>query len=158
MKLTQYHKDAIVRSILNDIPTKDGKTEKAKAQAALVKGMGRSCKTIYKTNPTALADVYVSGHEYPFGGYGQSLICGDADSTAILEPFRKQKKERDDIETKIKGVLKGINTRKQFIDLFPEFSAYAPPEEGSCSTLPAISNVIADLVKVGWTQKVSKPK
>lgn len=156
MKLTQYHKDAIVRSVMNDIPTPNAKAERAKAQAALVKGMSQSCKNIFKKTPSALATVYIGRNEALFGGYGQTLICGDADSNAILKPFRDQKKAIDDISDKVKAALKGINTRKQFIDTFPEFSAYAPADSDQCSTLPAVANVIADLVKVGWHQKVSK--
>jgi len=156
MNLTKYHKSAIVRSIMNDIPQADAAKEKTEAQSALVKGMSQGCKTIYKRTPNALSTVYCRGDEYNFCGWQVNLVCGDADHKTILAPFKKNKQDRSEIESKVTMAIESVRTRKQFIDRFPEFSIYAPEDHEVSTTLPAVQNIIADLVKVGWIQKVHK--
>jgi hypothetical protein len=53
-------------------------------------------------------------------------------------------------ESGLENALKGIRTRKQFVEAFPELEKYAPSEHKSGSMLPAIANVVADLSKLGW--------
>jgi len=155
MKLTKYHKEAIVRAISADI--KRPLVTLEQLQAAIVKGMSPGTKRIYAKTPSALKEKHCYPKEYGCQEkYNHVFIVGDADMAAVLKPF-------NDVENKYKKALQDLtaaieacSTRKMFIDRFPEFSKYAPSEHTTCSTLPAISNVVASLVEVGWVQTISK--
>lgn len=156
MKLTKYHKQAIFNAIKADLPRIDYVQRKAKAQSLLVMGMSNAAKTLYKNNPKALATAYIDS-DYGLAEYGdRTLTVGDADWETLLKPFKDEMKVRRDALIRLERAIEGCNTRKAFVDAFPEFSKYAPPEEGKTSNLPAIANVVGDLVKLGWKQTVSK--
>ena len=154
MRLTKYDKQAIVRSIMNDIPKPDSEKLHKDIQAALVKGMSIKCRALYKEKPAALCVEYVGSH---YGlDWSRTVYVGDADMKVALKPFKDAKAARDAAKEKLEAAIDACTTRKAFIDRFPEFSKYAPPEPGKCTTLPAVSNVVADLVKLGWKQTISK--
>ena len=157
MHLTKSHKDAIVRSILNDIPD-TCEAQKVQAQTDLVKRMGKACRALYKINPNALATFY-SRYSCMFDSH-PPLVMGDADAQSVLAPYQEAKTKDHEMRARLHSAVHGCKTRKQFIDMFPEFSNYAPAEADRCSTLPAVADVVADvvadLVKAGWKQKVFK--
>ena len=154
MKLTKYDKQAIVKSIMNDIPKPNVDKLHADMQTALVKAMGPACRRMYATDPRALR-VERIGYDYGLE-WGREIVAGDANVEVVLRPFRDAHKQRQNIKEKLEKAVESCTTRKAFIDRFPEFSKYAPPEPGKCSTLPAVSNVVGDLVKLGWKQTISK--
>ncbi len=151
MRLNQYQKQAIVRSILGDLPKQDFDTEKARVQTALTKAMSRSCQNLYKKNPQALRAEYLR-----IGGARGIFFIGDADLNKVVEPFNQVSKDLEALEARVKAAVNSCSTRKQFVDRYPEFSKYAPRENEPCPTLPAVANLVADLVKAGWKQTVSK--
>lgn len=153
MNLTKYHKKAIVTSILNDTPEPNKDELKQKIQLDLFDAMSPAAQALYRVTPSALA----STSSYDCGiAYGATLIVGDADKNAVLKPYIKAHEARQNIKTKLTNALEGMRTRKQFIDAFPEFSHYAPEESGPTANLPALANIVADLVKAGWVQRVSQ--
>ena len=155
MNLAQYHKDAIVRSILNDIPKIEHKKAVEEMQTALYDAMPADERRVYRKNPKALA--YTTLYRSDYGlDFQTEVRRGSVDAEAVLKPWREKAKARSEMETKLYAALKSIRTRKQFVDRFPEFIKYAPTEHGVCATLPAVSNVVADLVKLGWTTQVTK--
>lgn len=153
MKLNQYHKDAIIRAITNDIPRKTDEQIQAAVQAALVKGMSVACRNLYKKNPKALMTKYISG---TLSCRNFEVVSGDANVTECLKPFSYEYIAFEKVERSLKAAINGCTTRKQFVDRFPEFGNYAPHEEGVCKTTPTIANVVADLVKLGFVPKVTK--
>ena len=156
MKLTKYHKQAIVNAIKADLPKIDYVQRKEKAQALIVKGMSRKAQALYKENANALAKAYIN-REYGLNDWGTlDMVVGDADWKTILKPFADETQVRRAAIDRLESAIEGCTTRKMFIDTFPEFSKYAPSEEGKTSNLPAIANVVGDLVKLGWKQTVSK--
>lgn len=155
MKLTKYHKEAIVSSILNDLPSPDEKQLQADIQTAFVAAMSTEAQALYATSPKALATSHFYGDQTGLK-FGKVFIVGDADVKEALKPYSDAQKSREAIRRKLKAAIGGMNTRKQFIDAFPEFSHYAPPEPGPTANLPALANIVADLVKAGWVQKVSR--
>ena len=58
--------------------------------------------------------------------------------------------EQQAAKIKLQSALLSINTLKQFLETFPELAKYAPPEVGVDRSVPAITNVMADLSKLGW--------
>lgn len=153
MKLTTYHKDAIIRAICDDLPKSDDKVTANRLQDAIYKAMSPECKRLYNKNPKALRNWQF--YEV-FEEHGRTLVVGDADYEAAAAPFAAEKKARSDLRNKVRHAVYGCTTRKQLVDRYPEFSKYAPSEHGVCTTLPVPANVIADLVKAGWKQTVFK--
>lgn len=155
MKLTKYHKEAIVSSILNDLPSPDEKRLQADIQAAFVAAMSAEAQALYATHPKALAVQHFYGEQTGLR-FGVTFIVGDADVTKALKPFSDAQNSRESIRRNLKAAIDGMSTRKQFVNDFPEFAHYAPPEPGPTANLPALANIVADLVKAGWVQKVSR--
>ena len=153
MKLAQYHKDAIARSIINDLPKHDDADTQRLLQDALYKAMSPECKRLYNKKPDALREHYFYD---VFEGNGRTLTVGDADYKKTAEPFVVAKKARSDLRSKVRAAVDACSTRKQFIDRYPEFSKYAPSEHGACPTLPAVANLVSELVQAGWEQTISK--
>jgi hypothetical protein len=152
MKLTQYQKDAMVRSIWAEVPTQTVEQLKDEIQKAAVKAMSVPCRNLYKKSPLAIR----THRTYDVHATTISFVCGDADVTAVLQPFKDVAAARHAANVKLKAAIQACSTRKQFIDRFPEFSTHAPSEHAACDTLPAVSNVVADLVKLGLTLKVTR--
>lgn len=153
MKLATYHKEAIVRSIMNDLPNQDQSLVAKKLQEAIYRDMSPECKRLYNKNPKALRSVQVYD---VFSDYSRQMVVGDADVDTVKSPFMQAAAERKALYGKVKAAVNACSTRKQFIDRYPEFSKYAPGEHGTCSTLPAVANLVSELVKHGWKQTVAK--
>lgn len=151
MKLATYHKDAIIRSILDDLPKPDEAQIHKDIQSALYVAMTSECKRLYNKNPKAL--LQGSAHRAELH---EPVVVGDADLDAVLEPFIAAKKARQTLRDQVRAAVYSCTTRKQLVDRYPEFSKYAPSEHGVCTTLPAPANVVAELVKAGWKQTVFK--
>lgn len=150
VKLSTYHKDAIIRAIIQDLPPVGNLSEEL--TKAAVKLMSTSCRNLYKKSPAAIrrhTTYHVDKHSVEF-------VCGDADLKAVVQPFAQRFELRQKVLQDLKLAIYGCSTRKVFIDRFPEFSHHAPAEHGKCDTLPAISNVVADLVKLGLVLKVER--
>lgn len=113
--------------------------------------MSKRCQGLYRDNPRALrtASVHVQNRAY------YDVAVGDAPET-WKKDFDDYVNQRSDAFRKLETAVNGCRTRKQFIDTFPEFSNYAPSEHDKCNTLPAVANVAAELVQLGWKQVVSK--
>lgn len=154
MKLNTYEKEAIVRSIMNDLPKIDYTKRKADAQAAVVKAMSPTARKLYRECPKALRETNV-GDLFGTDGsyYSRYLVVGDVDTKtveAILQIYHDEDNARYQARQDLKAAVRACNTRKQFVDRFPEFEKYAPSEPGKSSNLPALANVVAGLAKLGW--------
>jgi hypothetical protein len=155
MQLTDYHRQAIIACIMAELPKVDEEKLRQDIQAALVKAMSAPVRKVYRENPKALRDARF--YECDTGlRHSRSFVVGDADSDAVLKPFKEAAQARAAIESKLTAAIKACRTRKQFVDQFPEFSAYAPAEPGKSSNLPAVANVVADMMKLGWVPRVTR--
>ncbi len=155
MQLTDYHRNAIVACIMAELPRVDEEKLEKDVQAALVKAMSAPVRKVYRENPKALRDTQLYGCDTGLR-YGRNFIVGDADADTVLKPFKEAAQKREAIKSKLTAAIKACRTRKQFVDQFPEFSAYAPAEPGKSSNLPAVANVVADMMKLGWVPKVTR--
>ena len=158
MRLTKSIKQAIVTSIMNDVPKHIPNLEegKRKLQEAVVKAMSPDVRKLYKSKPSALAKEYVHGYSHGFDSTFY-VIAGDVDIKPILEPYRKEHDERQAVRIKIKGIVEGCNTTTQLRKLLPEFDKYIPTDAEPAKNLPAVANVVSDLTKMGWP-KQGEPK
>ncbi len=154
MKLTKYTKQAIVRAIIHDLPPIDKEARATAIKEAIVKTMSPEVRKLFKTNPTALRTQSVE-YTNPDRWY-QEVVVGDLTKeqiSAIIAPYEKQEAERREADAKLTRAFAGINTLKQALTTFPEFKKYYPTETEPTKNLPALSNVIADLSKLGWPKK-----
>ena len=154
MKLTKYTKQSIVRAIIHDLPPIDKEARATAIKDAIVKTMSSEVRKLLKTNPTALRTANVE-YANPDRWY-QEVVVGDVTKDqikAIIAPYEKQEQERKDAERKLIAAFESINTLKQALTTFPEFKKYYPTEAEPTKNLPALSNVMADLSKLGWPKK-----
>jgi hypothetical protein len=74
--------------------------------------------------------------------------------SALLEigaAHRAQKESRNALESKLRATILGFNTVKQARAALPEFAKYLPdPEVKSSPFLPAVNDLVTDLMKAGW--------
>ena len=152
MRLTKYEKDAIIRAIMQDVPTKPDSILKAEIQAAFVAGMSDPIKKLYKTHPKALKTDSTSSWDTGMA-YRTDFIVGDADVAKTIRPFKAQQEARDDARRKLSAAVNGCSTLAQLKKLLPEFISYFPSETEPTKNLPAVANMVADLSRLGWPKK-----
>jgi hypothetical protein len=164
MKLNKFHKQAIVRSIMADVPKVDKDKRRAAIQAEVVKLMSPAVRKIYNTIPSALRKQHVGDLIYNGTNWNErdiiagdvaekDIIAGDVaekDIKAICEPYKAEDETRYKAERSLAGVVEACSTLKQLKERLPEFTKYYPTEEAPTANLPALANVVADLSKLGW--------
>ena len=155
MKLTKYEKEAIIRSIMQDVPTKPDNVLRAEMQTAFVAGMSDVIKKLYKTHPKALKTESVSSWDSGLS-YRTEFIVGDADVNKAMIPFKAQKEAKDSAQSKLSAAINGCSTLAQLKKLLPEFISYFPSETEPTKNLPAVANMVADLSKLGWPKGKTK--
>lgn len=153
-KLTTTMKEHIIALVIADIPKSDHDKLKDEIQKALVKNMSVPCRNLYKKNPEALRTSHVArSHGLR---HAVTVVVGDADYDMVVKPFLDRENERDATIQNFKSAVASCTTRKQFVNRFPELTSYLPNESTPCPTAPALANVVAGLVKVGFVPKVIK--
>jgi hypothetical protein len=148
MRLDKHTKQAILRSIVDDIPRPTVEKDKQAIQEALVKGMSPLARKLYKQSPNALAKDRV-GYDHGFD-YGFMVFVGDADFAAVMKPYVDAKDQRREVYNKLKGIIDGCSTLKQLKTLLPEVEKYMPSEAAPTKNPTAVANVVADLTRLGW--------
>ena len=155
MKLTNYLREAFVRAAMNDVPTVDYKEQ---MRSVINKKVERLQKIagVTSIDHTRLSHQYIciDGASYVVAGLTASEITQIKDSPEVQKLIvlnTAQKTKLAALRSKLEGVIKGCNTRKQAAEALPEFDKYLPPEDAKAtSTLPALANVLSDFVKAGW--------
>jgi hypothetical protein len=182
MNLTKAMKEEIVAQVIRDVPRQltDGHTfqkavtaiiesnvanqlppevypiwadKKLRVHLSLVNG-----SIIYMLNRSGI----VGWNDRPYSGCDTSRPAACSDllpkfKKQLQELFDKTEAERVVIEaakSRLTSALAGIRTRKQFIAAFPELEKYAPEEVKPSPMLPALTNVVSDLAKLGWPKTV----
>lgn len=145
MKLTNYMRDAFIRSVMQDVPHPDYSKLYDEAQEALVKAMSPKVRAVYKEDPKALKATYTN-----FGRESRPLYYGGVDYSKVLAPIYDKVSARNEAEKKLKSVVYGCSTVKQLRDAFPEFGKHLPSDnKPATANLPAVSGVVAQLVSLG---------
>jgi hypothetical protein len=151
MRLSTYQKQAIIRAVMADVPVVDDSIVKDEAQAAIVKAMSPAVRKVYRDNPKALRTEHTNDI---FDRRTYTLIVGDADTAVVLKPWRDAIEQRAAARRNLKAVVEGCSTLKQLKTALPEFEKYLPTEEKPTANLPALANLAADFVKLGWPKGV----
>jgi hypothetical protein len=152
---------------MNDVPSVDYDEQIRKhALAGAVESLPPLAAKAWK-DPKARA--YIRTNYGFFGGISiAELPCNDNRDVPmtgaagekmrqLVEAKGAQDDVRSALKSKIKAAAYGCTTRKALIELLPEFARYLPAEEeATCRTLPAVANLMSDLMKAGWP-KDKKP-
>ena len=150
MKLTNYLREAFVRSVMQEIPKPDYDKLRAELQTALYAAMSADVRRVYRKNPKALADAYTG-----FSGdrMNRRYVVGDADFKQVFALFDQPNVARYEFQRKLESTVKGFTTVKQLRDAYPELAHHLPDENKATASLPAQANLVAEMVALGWTPK-----
>lgn len=151
MKLTNYLRDAFVRSVMQEVPAIDYDLLAKQLQDALYSGMSADVRRVYRKTPNALK---VQGFWFSGDRYQRKSVVGDADFDLIFPQYNAVPNARDDFQHKLKKAVNGFTTVKQVRDAYPELAHHLPDEKVPTKNLPAQANLIAELVLLGWESKV----
>ena len=151
MKLTNFQRESIIRAIFQDVPHAKSSEIKNAVQMAIVDAMSADCRKAYKACPDALKTTYT--YDLTFERDSLTLIVGDADLKTVLKPWEDAKKEYLSAKFQLTALINSASTLKQLTEMLPEFVSYFPVEGQPTKNLPAVTNTVTMLVKLGWTPK-----
>ena len=159
MKLNKYQKQAIVTAIMADVPKVDVAAHRKDIQAAVVKEMSPAVRKVYKECPDALRKEYRSDLYDGTSWETRYVIIGDvteARLNELMKPLTAAIEARAAVCSKLKAAIEACTTLKKLKELLPEFEAYFPTEAEPTKNLPAVANLVTDMMKLGWPEGKTK--
>ncbi len=158
MRLTNNLRDAFVRAVMQDVPKEDfkEKTRVAMQEDAFAQ-LPPKVQAIHKDK--ALRHFVSTQDKFVSGGYYRVPSGGDftpsSEMLANAQAWEKLSSAQDaklgELRGKIRGCAYACSTRKQLLEMLPEFEKYLPADEVTASrTLPVLTNVVNDFIKAGW--------
>lgn len=161
MKLTKIHREAFVKAVMQDVPKVDyieearklvlnDSIEQLPAQlrpAALDKELSPYLRTDTHYQSAFSQSFSVFSHRGSY--YTPSKKCKPK-LDELGEKHKSQKQQREALKERVEGVIASCTTLKIAKERLPEFIKYLPEEVEKSQNLPAIANLAADLVKMGW--------
>lgn len=171
MKLTNAIRDAFIRGVMNDVPHEDYDTQiRDLVMKKAVERLPKPAQVLWKDPATreylATGRIYfkykciddlpgVSDWGKWIGDEPPKEWFEDINALQKLEDAQKEKLEA--VEAKVRAVAYSCTTRKALLDALPEFEKYLPAEAPKGTGLPAVANLVKDLVELGWPDG-GKPK
>lgn len=166
MKLTNFIRDAFIKGVMNDVPSKANNSEAIRKLVVddMVSRLPTSVRQLWddkanrhwlKTDFNSYGGVTVN---YPaaeqYNSWNKPALTPIVQAKVdMLEAETNQDKEtRSSLEQKIKAAAYGCTTRKQLVELLPEFEKYLPEDmaKATRTNLPAVANLLSDFTKAGW--------
>jgi hypothetical protein len=74
----------------------------------------------------------------------------------LCKAYKDEDEKRQRTYYQLKSAIESCTTIKQLNDRLPEFKKYFPTVEKPVANMPALTNVVADLSKLGWPKGESK--
>lgn len=177
MRLTQAHRDAFVNAILNDTPQTDHQTEAMKLMQAhlfdiappeiLRAFKSEKLKPYFSTGTASFGNSPWSSFQCYLVPNAERWNAWQPKDPAIIEKlnalataYRKQRDEYHKLKVTLHATIKGFTTVKAAVDAMPELAKYLPDPEGKAidRTVPALANLMGDLMKAGWPKDQKKGK
>lgn len=164
MKLTNYMRDAFVRSAMNDVPKVEYDEQiRALAMKTALAALPAKVQAVWK-DPDLKHHLETTYIHFRFAGVSLQIPGAVGDGAArkhveeacapLTNKAIAQTKAHDELERRLRAVAYGVTTRKALADALPEFVKYLPADEpAAIRTLPAIANVVSDFVKAGWPKE-----
>lgn len=166
MKLNNMIRDAFVRSAMNDVPSKADNSEQIRKLVLddMVSKLPAPVRSLWenkdhqhwlKTDFNSYGGVSVSypcAQRYNSWNKPKLSLVVQAQVNLLEAEATKDKETRSALEAKIKAAAYGCKTRKQLVELLPEFEKYLPEDEGKATqaNLPAVANLLSEFTKAGW--------
>lgn len=164
MRLTRSDKDAFVRAVMGDVPEIDYNEMARKfARDAISASLPKVVAEAAAKHPECFDGVVVA---LPYGFNNISVLAtsgGGYDELkrtpkvwdeleALAKKHKAQSSARSILKSKVRGAIEGCSTLKQALERLPEFKKYLPKDRDGTgvSNLPAIANVVSDLMAAGW--------
>jgi hypothetical protein len=165
MRLTRSDKDAFVRAVMDDVPQIDYNDMAAGiARDGIRASLPPDVATTLLNYPDYFADFAVAlpdglrnifvkaavNHEHSVIKVHMCGLWNELE--ALAKKNREQNAARNGLRSKVSGAIEGCSTLKQALERLPEFEKYLPKERDGTgvSNLPAIANVVSDLMAAGW--------
>lgn len=165
MKLTIVHRKAFVSSVMNDVPQIDYQKQ---VEVILLKDMIEQAppKVAEVLKEESLRSFVLNGYNswcvpggYNCGITSTSVCRGYEPSSKALAQIKKlvesataQYKARRAMKDKVQGSIDSCSTLKAAQERLPEFVKYLPAEAEKSVMLPALRDLAADLMKMGWSK------
>ena len=162
MRLNKYHKDAFVEAVLQDLPATDyDEIAQKLVRDAIVERMPAKVCAVYDDKDVRhwLRNEWMSmpgslQNFYCVTGSNNGEVPGELKERLLelSQLKREQTSKKDAFGQKIRAAIDSCQTRKQALELLPEFEKYLPKDTTSTgvSNLPVINNLVAELVQAGW--------
>lgn len=168
MRLTKSDRDAFVSAVMDDVPSVDYRGQAhALVREDAVNQLPKKVKEVYEDDSLKkyldrvsvylndqFHSAYVVGPEYKMSSAVAAKI------KELAEKHKEQDKRRRVLKDSLKSAILACNTLKQAKERMPEFEKYLPADRDSTGTsnLPAISNLVTDLMLAGWRGGKETPK
>lgn len=172
MNLNKSHREEIVAAVMRDTPRRHklgiGERLQMIIDKDIVESAPKPIGPLWKDGElgrflnrsskhpfyiaTAVAN-WTMGGEFPNVSY---LVGYELTEEAVrligieIKGYIEELAARRHAQTALSSALAGIRTRKQFIEQFPELEKYAPEDVTLDRSVPAITNVMASLSKLGF--------
>ncbi len=164
MRLTMNLKESFVRAAMADVPSVD--YDEAISKVACEDAASKlppKVRAVYADKATrhfvATTYIRIAGAYLcvPNGGDYSPSPEATLEVERLCKEQKTQADKRNDLRLKLRGCAMACTTKKQLVDMLPEFEKYLPEDEAAaCRTLPVVTNVVADFVKAGWPKGVAK--
>ena len=163
MKLNNSHRDAFVAHVMQDVPSVDFQAQfEAAVRADNLKVVPAKIAEVLRD--TALSHFVLTGMQtYGRWESGVSSVAvsagyvpteaGKAELDGIVAAAADFAAARHEMESKLRGTIYACSTLKVALERLPEFAKYLPTEVGRTLMLPAIANLTAELIRMGWPKE-----
>ena len=169
MKLTKAIRDAFIRSAMNDVPSKQANGEQIR-KLVLDDMVNRLPPAVRKVWDDSNTRSFIKTDYNTYNGvnvcYPAAEQCNswnkpalspevEAKVVALELEMKDDTQTRIALQSKIKAAAYGCTTRKQLVELLPEFEKYLPADEAKATkvNLPAVANLVSEFTKAGWPKK-----
>lgn len=156
MRLTNSLRDAFVNGVLRDIPVIDYNEIMRKTALQAAKDvMPVEVRAAYEKHPSWFQENWgrrLGGEYFYLPVPNETEFSSEANQTIKDLAARKseQTEKIDEIRRRLRGAAYSVSTTKALREMFPEFSQYIPEDETKTKNLPALANIVADVIKAGW--------
>lgn len=161
MKLTNYMRDAFVRSVMDDVPMEDYDEQIENiVTTAVVNGMPAKLRAVW--DDPGLSQCIETAHVWPaknkivpvpFYPSHEAALTADvkAECEQLMELKTAQIAAAEKLRSDLRAVAYSVTTRKALVSLLPEFEKYLPEDDrAAMRTVPAVANVVTNLIAAGW--------
>lgn len=156
-RLTKVMRQAFVSAVMEDVPDLNDDICTEEFQAIIYRHMPPEVQKVYDLNKNWLEKrsevIYGDQHNIWIYYHWDNYVTDSLPQEALqyLDRLRDRRDERRAMRKKLEGITEGARTIKELKTMLPELEKYMPEDTPApTKQLPVISNLMADVVKLGW--------